>query len=161
MRMAPPGRASNSQTGFVNPCGPHHCATRFGSVQALNTSSRGASKTRVSTNSCSSYAMMFPVAMLFLLFLYVAQIVIQPIEALRPELPVVPNPIGNVLERRGRDPAGPPLCLASSCNQTSTLQDLEVPGDGGHAHRKGGRQLGDRCLAGGQACENGAAGGAC
>src|SRR5260370_24823981 len=134
MRMAPPGRASNSQTGFVNPCGPHHCATRFGSVQALNTSSRGASKTRVSTNSCSSYAMMFPVAMPFLLLLYVAQISIQPIEALRPELPVVPNPIGNVLERPGRDPTGPPHCPAPSRNPTSPPEDLQVPRYGSKSH---------------------------
>src|SRR6266851_7585963 len=108
MRMAPPGRASSSQTGFVNPCGPHHCATHFGSVQALNTSSRGASNTRVSTNSCSSFAMRFPVAILFLLFLHVAQIVIQSIEALRPKFLVVRHPIGHVFERRGRDAARPP-----------------------------------------------------
>src|SRR5712692_6833194 len=122
MRIAPPGRTSSSQTGFVNPCGPHHCATRFGSVQALNTSSRGTSKTLVSTNSCSSFAMMFPVAMLFLLFLYVAQIVIQMIEALRPEPLVVRQPIGYVLKRRGGDPARPPLRLAPACNQTGVLQ---------------------------------------
>src|SRR6266849_5746342 len=157
MRMAPPGRASNSQTGFVNPCGPHHRATRFGSVQALNTSSRGTSKTLVSTNSCSSFAMMFPVAMLFLLFLYVAQIVIQTIQALRPEPLVVRHPIGDILERRGRDPARPPLRLAATCNQTGVFQHLEVPGDGGHAHGKGRRQLCDRGLAGGQTREDGAA----
>src|SRR3989442_11601517 len=128
--MAPPGRKSNSQTGLVNPWGPH-CATCFGSVHNLNTSSRGASNTRVSTNSCSSFAMMFPVAMLFLLFLYVAQIVIQPIEALRPEPPVVRNPIGNVLERSGRDSAGPPLRLAPASNQSRAFQDLEMSRDGG------------------------------
>src|SRR6266852_1869354 len=159
MRMAPPGRTSSSQTGFVNPWGPHHCATRFGSVQALNTSSRGASKTRVSTNTCSSFAMMFPVAMLFLLFLHVAQIFVQTIEALRPEPLVVSDPIGDVLERRGRDPAGPPLRLAPACNQTGVFQHLEMPGDGGHAHREGRRQLCDRGLAGGQAREDGAASG--
>src|SRR5713226_1002272 len=51
MRMAPPGRASNSQTGFVKPFGPHHCAMCFGSVHTLNTSSRGASKTHVMTSA--------------------------------------------------------------------------------------------------------------
>src|SRR5258705_9888164 len=73
MRRAPPGRASNSQTGFVKRLGPHHCATIFGSVQALNTSSRSASKTRVSTNSYPSFGVMLPVAMVFLLFLCVPQ----------------------------------------------------------------------------------------
>src|SRR5579871_4999160 len=47
MRSAPPGFASTSQTGLVKPLGPHHCASSFGSVQALNTRSRGALKTRV------------------------------------------------------------------------------------------------------------------
>src|ERR1700740_1365198 len=117
MRMAPPGRGSHSHTGLVYPRGPHHCATRFGSVHALNTSSRGASNMRVRTNSCCSFAMTFPVAMLFLLFLDVAQIVIQTIKAFRPELLVVRQPIGDVLKRRGSDPAGPPLCLAAARNQ--------------------------------------------
>src|SRR5260370_33941202 len=136
MRMAPPGRKSNSQTGLENPWGPHHCATRFGSVQASNTSSRGASNMRVSTNSCSSFAMMFPAAMLFLLFLYVAQIVIQTIEAFRPEPLVVRHPIGDVLERRGRDPARPPLRLPPACNPTGVFQDFDVPGAGGHTRRQ-------------------------
>src|ERR1700704_271094 len=157
MRMAPPGRKSNSQTGLENPRGPHHCATRFGSVHALNTSSRGASNTRVSTSSWPSFAMMLPVAILFLLFLYVAQIVIQPIEALRPEPLVVSQPIGDVLERPGSDPAGPPLCLAPACNQTGMFQHLEVPGDGGQAHRKGSSELRHSGLPGGQAREDGAA----
>src|SRR5208282_3297591 len=47
----PPGRTSHSQTGLVNPFGPHHCARCFGSVHALKTSSRGASNSRVMTNS--------------------------------------------------------------------------------------------------------------
>ena len=51
IRMAPPGRASASQTGLVNPCGPHHRASRSGSVHALKTSARGASKVRVRTTS--------------------------------------------------------------------------------------------------------------
>jgi len=40
--------------------------------------------------------------MLFLLFLDVTQIVIQAIKALRPELPVVRHPVGDVLERTDR-----------------------------------------------------------
>src|SRR5260370_10089669 len=138
MRMAPPGFASSSHTGFVNPRGPHHCATCFGSIHTLNTSSRGASNSRVNTNSCSSFVMMLPVAMLFLLFLHFVQILIQPIEALRPELPVVPNPIGNVLEWRGRDPAGPPLPLTAARNQTGAFHHFKVAGEGRDSH-------GERC----------------
>ena len=58
IRYRPPGRTSISQTGFVKPFGPHHCATCFGSVQASNTRSRGASKVRVSTKSRSVAAIL-------------------------------------------------------------------------------------------------------
>src|SRR5579883_1469669 len=54
MSIAPPGRASISHTGFVNPCGPHHCSTCFGSIQTLKTSERGASMSRVITSSCAA-----------------------------------------------------------------------------------------------------------
>src|SRR5579871_3650853 len=53
IRQAPPTRTSASQTELVQPLGPHHLAKCAGSVQALNTSSRGASKTRVRTTSRS------------------------------------------------------------------------------------------------------------
>src|SRR5258708_12728620 len=141
MRIAPAGRKSNSQTGLVNPRGPHHCATCFGSVHTLNTSSRGASNSRVTLTSCSSFVMMLPVAMLFLLFLHFVQILIQPIEALRPEPLVACDPIRNILERPGRNPAGPPLRLAPACYQTSMFQHFEVAGDGGPGHSKRGTYL--------------------
>src|SRR5712672_79994 len=122
--MAPPGRASSSQTGFVKWCGPHHIATHFGSVHALKTSFLGASNTRVGTNSCWLLAMRFPVAMPLPLFLDVAQIIIEPVEALHPEFPVVGHPIGDVFQRSRGDPAGPPLRFAPARNQTGLFQHL-------------------------------------
>src|SRR4029077_12653679 len=127
MRIAPPGRKSNSQTGLVNPWGPHHRATCFGSVHTLNTSSRGASNTRVSTNSCPSFAVKLVVATVFLLLLHVTQVIIETIKTFRPKLVVAPHPVRDVLERPGGKPAGPPLRLASARNQTGVLQRLEVP----------------------------------
>src|SRR6266853_2478766 len=159
MRMAPPGLASSSQTGLVKWCGPHHTATHFGSVQALNTSFLGASNTRVSTNSCSLLAIMFPVAMLVPLLLHVAQIIVEAIEALHPKLPVVRHPISDVFQGRGGDPARPPLRLASARNQAGMFQHLQVPGHSGHAHREGSRQLGDGRLASGKPGKDGAPGG--
>src|SRR5258708_38753198 len=147
MRMAPPGRTSSSQTGFVNPRGPHHSATRFGSVQALNTSSRGASNTRVSTNSCPSFGTKLPVAMLFLLFLHVLQIFVQTVKTFGPEPLVVRQPFSDILERRGANTAWPPLRLARACYQTSVFQNLEVAGNGGPTHCKGRRPVFDRCPA--------------
>src|SRR5437762_4741120 len=115
---------------------------------ALNTSSLGASNTRVSTNSCSLFAMMFPVAILFPLFLNISQIVIQPFKALRPEPPVLRSPVGNVLERTCLEPAGPPLRFVSPRDQSRALQHLKVLGDGRHAHLEWLGQLCDRGFSG-------------
>src|SRR6266850_2935339 len=147
--MVPPGRKSNSQIGLANPWGPHHCETCFGSVHTLNSSSLGASKIRVSTSSYSfSFAAVFPVAMLLLPILYVVQVVVQTVKALRPEMPVVLRPIGNVLERTCLEPAGPPLCLVSTCDQPRARQHLKVLGDGRHADLEWFGQLRDRGFSG-------------
>src|SRR5882724_9075898 len=127
MRIAPPGLASNSQTGFVKWRGPHHTATHLGSLQALNTSFLGASNTRVKTNSCSLLAMRLPVAMPFPLLLNVAQIIVETIEALHPKLAVVRHPIGDIFERPGSDAAGPPLRFTPAGNQAGMFQHLEMP----------------------------------
>src|SRR5580700_11915206 len=116
MRIAPPTRTSSSQTGFVNPFGPHHCAVCRTSVQALNTRLRGASKTRVMIKSHSDDPVVSIVALVFafcadmrLLLLSISgifllefpQIHIQPVEALLPEAPVVFHPTSNILQRTG------------------------------------------------------------
>src|SRR6266513_1468589 len=149
MRMAPPGRASTSQTGAVKPCGPHHCATRFGSVHAANTRVRGALNVRVSTSSrsvlpgsgCPAASL---AGMSLLLSLYLAQIVVQTVEGRCPEPPVLPHPIGDVLERARLEPAGPPLRPPPARNQPGALQHLEMLGNPGEAHLEGLRQLRDR-----------------
>src|SRR5437879_10878226 len=127
MRVAPPGRASNSQTGLVNLCGPHHWATIFGSGQALNTSSRGASRMRVSSNSCPSFGVMLPVAMVFLLFLCVPQIFVQTVETFGPEALIMRQPIRAILERRGSNAARPPLRFAPARYQPGVFQHFQVP----------------------------------
>ena len=48
----PPGLTSILSTVIVRFFGPHHCGIRFGPVNVLNTSSRGASQMRVMTISC-------------------------------------------------------------------------------------------------------------
>src|SRR5487761_923808 len=118
MRIAPPTRTSNSQTGLVNPFGPHHCAVCFASVHALNTSSRGASNSRVITRSHSEdpralipalYADML-LLLLFIfriLFVHFPQIVVEPVETLLPKPPVVFHPTGHVLQRARLQAAGP------------------------------------------------------
>src|SRR5271156_6341637 len=107
----------------VKPFGPHHFSTCCGSVQALNTISRGASKIRVNISSrsgTSAAVLVFPAlvaAMLFLpllcFLLHLAQIVVQPVEALGPEFAVMLHPVGHIAQRTGLQPARPPLRLAS------------------------------------------------
>src|ERR1700694_1953097 len=110
IRMAPPGRTSNSQIGFVNPFGPHHCATCVGSAHAAHTSSRGASMVRVRTSSDDTSAEVVklkdrfpagPVLRLFagmflLLDLKFAKVVLQAIDALVPEPAVLLHPVGDL-----------------------------------------------------------------
>src|ERR1700735_3312905 len=61
-RDFPPTRRSILQTGPVNPFGPHHCITYFGSVHAFQTNSRGASKTRVTTIRSISLTVLFVIS---------------------------------------------------------------------------------------------------
>src|SRR5271169_3680684 len=155
MRIAPPARASSSHTGFVKPFGPHHCSMCLVSVHALNTSSLGASKTRVTTRSHSDaptaaltlalFADM-PLLLLILqiLFLQFPQIIVQTIETLLPELPVVFHPACNVLQRTRLQPARPPLSLTAARDQSGTFQHFQMLGNCRHAHRERRGQFRDR-----------------
>src|SRR5579872_2050378 len=101
----------------------------FGSVHAWKTSARGASNVRVITNSRSGSGFaLLPWAMSVLLllrvFLCLAQIFVQSVEALRPEPPIVLHPVGHVLERSRVQTARPPLRLAPALDQPGALQHL-------------------------------------
>src|SRR5256885_17138071 len=94
-RHTPPGRTSISWIVLRKPFGPHQWTTCFGSVHIRQTSSRGASKTRVATISfCAAFA---TAMFLLLLFLFeLAQVLVQAVEALFPECAVVPDPVGHL-----------------------------------------------------------------
>src|SRR5579862_2629274 len=103
---APPTFGSTSQTGLVKWCGPHQRCRCTGFVQASNTSSRGASKMRVRVTSPSSGLVLvvladilFSFGFWFLCFciasLQLAEVIVQPVETLLPELPVVIDPVGH------------------------------------------------------------------
>src|SRR5579859_3985068 len=97
MYIRPPGRGSTSITGLEKLWGPHHWARYFGSVHAFQTSSRGASKTRVRLSSLVSTSLFLAVmaGMFLLLPLQFAQIFVEPIEALLPELAIFTDPVGD------------------------------------------------------------------
>src|ERR1041385_4728640 len=96
-RNFPPTRKSIWQTGAVNPFGPHHCITYFGSVHAFQTSSRGASKTLVITIRSVSFTVFFVIADLH--FFHLIQHHIQFVETLFPELAIANCPVADGLYR--------------------------------------------------------------
>src|SRR5579862_5824453 len=127
-----------------------------GSVHTFHTSSRGASKTREITNSCSVDGVegLFSATMIPLLFLQLMQIIVQPIETLLPETTVLPHPIGNLLEPLRLKPAGPPLSLAAARNQAGAFEHLEMFGDSRQTHFERLRQLRYRRFAAGKPRKN-------
>src|SRR6516162_8191501 len=125
-RNRPPGRASAFQDSTSKPLGPHQRARCAASVQTLKTRLRGASysRSRTSTRSAGApvsaasaapplAASLLPVmclsVMCWILGLQLAQVVAQPVEALPPEPAVVLDPVGDLLQGAGLQPAGPPL----------------------------------------------------
>src|SRR4026209_2962112 len=91
---SPPTRNSNARVVVVNPSGPHHCDRWRTSVNASNTSSRGALITREITISRSAVTdcagACRPVAVIWSALLpcllELLHVRVQPVEALVPEL---------------------------------------------------------------------------
>src|SRR5579863_2372543 len=95
-RNFPPTRKSILQTGAVKPFGPHHCMMYFGSVHAFQTSSRGASKTRVITIRSVSLTVLFVISDLLFHLIHNH---IQLVETLFPESAIAKRPIADCLNR--------------------------------------------------------------
>src|SRR5215475_3978990 len=96
-RNFPPTRKSILQTGAVNPFGPHHCITYFGSVHAFQTNARGASNTRVITIRSGSLPVFFVIS--GLRFFHSIHNHLQPVESLFPESAVADRPVADCLYR--------------------------------------------------------------
>src|SRR6266849_5046860 len=106
-RNTPPARKSISHIGKEHPFGINQRVRCSGLVQALKTSSRGASKIRtiVSSRSPTLVKTSFLLGifsllagMFLLLFFKFFQIIVQPIEALVKKPAIVRHPVGDVLE---------------------------------------------------------------
>src|SRR5689334_12883807 len=96
-RNFPPTRKSISQKGAVQPFGPHHCITYFGSVHAFQTNSRGASKTLVTTIRSVSLTAFFVISDLS--FFHLSQNHVQLVETFFPELAIADRPVADCLDR--------------------------------------------------------------
>src|SRR4249920_1341497 len=121
--QAPPGRKSISHFTTSWFLGPHQCDMCSHELCASNTSSRGASKTRVMTifrsgvASVCLYLPSSPIALLLSLAwtssLELVQVLVQSVVALLPEAAVPVGPLGDLLQRDRPQPRGPPLPLPS------------------------------------------------
>src|SRR5215212_6796743 len=121
----------------VSTCaGPYHAASSSGSVQALKTRSRGASKMCVIRTFVS-------VTMLFLS----AQVRVEPADPGLPCPLARLHPVHGLVERLCLQPARPPLRLPAADDQPRPLEHLQVTRDRRQAHRKRLGELADRRLA--------------
>src|SRR5215210_2701374 len=152
----PPTRGSmRTRSRGVSTCsGPYHAATSSGSVQARNTFSRGASKMRVISTSCSAAATGVG-SLIWLSFS--AQVRVESVHPGLPGLLARLHPVDRLVERLGLEPARPPLRLPAADDQPRALEHLQVPRDRREAHRERLRELVDGRLALGEAREDRAA----
>src|SRR5215469_16404623 len=98
---APPTRSLPWFSLKVNPRGQDHCASSSGSVQARNTSSRGALKVRRMFSSRSAVALFRTLAsMSLLLSLRLAEVTVEAAEAALPVAAVAFGPLGDLAQRR-------------------------------------------------------------
>src|SRR5687768_6261303 len=124
--------------GVSKASGPYHAVTSSGSVQALNTRSRGASNTRVIRTSWSAAAWGVE---LFILFSFRAQVRFESVHSGLPRLLARPHPLHRLVERLGLHPARPPLGLPAADDQPRSLEHLEVARDRRQGHWERLRQL--------------------
>ena len=91
--------------------------------------------------------------------LKLAEVVVEAVEALLPELAVILEPLVDAAQRLRLDLARPPLRLPAAGDEARVLQHLQVLRDGGEADRERGREFGHGRLTCHEAGEDRAAGG--
>src|SRR5258707_5495077 len=140
-----------------------HCLMSSLSARAFQTRAPGALKVR-STTSGSSFVTTLSFAAIFLLLalnfvnlvlvLQFLEVAVEPVEALLPVAPVVLDPVGDVLERIGLEPAGPPLRLATALDEPRAFQHFQVFRDCRQAYLETLGQFQDRGFDGGETRED-------
>src|SRR6185312_7971222 len=158
-RQTPPGRKSKALVVTEKPFGPHHCARCLASVNAVHTVSRGAANTRVPTIARASCARsrLFcsaTVLLLWLLCLQRLEVIVEAVEPLLPEPPIVVEPLVDALEGSRFEPAGPPLRRAAAGDQPGIFQHFQMLRDRGSADFERSGELADGGLAKGETREN-------
>src|SRR5215470_9699151 len=154
----PPARSSPRCSVKLNPRGQDHCASSCGSVQARNTSSRGALKVRRMTSSCSALALFRTFAsMALLLSLQLTEIAVEPAEAALPVTAVMLGPPCYLAQRLSLQTARTRRSAPAANDEPGALQHLQVLGDRRLAHCEGRRELHHARLTAREAGKNGTA----
>src|SRR3954454_21709064 len=122
---APPGRASTviRSSGALVPVGPQKWVRCSGSTRQRKTSSRGASKTRLTCRTCSVMGSSVRGG------LQGAEVVVELVEALRPQPPVRLDPVHGSVQGGPLEVAGAELRLRAPGDQPRALEHLEMLGD--------------------------------
>src|SRR5262245_14987729 len=163
-RHRPPGRTSIWSTTVSSRRGPHHLGTRSGSVIALNTTSRGASKTRVMTMSCRPGSITNSVSLMVCSSLDVVDVLdvldapdflVEPVKPVARDIPIALDPVRSDPEGCDLQAAGPPLRVTAAGDQPGPLEHLEMFGDRLEADGERFSQLVHRGLAVGEARQDG------
>src|SRR6187431_3232535 len=79
--------------------------------------------------------------------LELAEVRVEPLEALIPVRPVLADPVRDVTQRSGHQPPRTPLGLPAALDEPRPLEHTEVLRDRGLAELERGRQVLHRCLA--------------
>src|SRR5437016_3722220 len=146
---------------MVKPRGHDHCARCCGSVQARNTSARGASNVRriVSSRSATGAAALSwaLAAISSLLALQPGEVGIEALEAPLPVAPIALGPVRHLPQRPRLEPARPRLRPAAADDEPGPLEHLQMLRDRRLAHAEGLRELHHARLPAGEAGEDRAA----
>src|SRR5215469_3755483 len=154
----PPTRSSPLCSVKLNPRGQDHCASSCGSVQARNTSSRGASKVRRMMSSRSALVLSRTLASIsFLLSLQLAKVAVEAAEAPFPVAAIALGPARHLAQGFRLQTTRPGWAAPAAAHEARALEHLEVLGDRRLAHGERARQLHHARLARGEPGEDGAA----
>src|SRR5260370_37771887 len=155
----PPGRGSTLMvaSGVLIPAGPQKWVRCSGSIMQRNTSSLGASNARVEMSSPASGVMSFiglSYPFLRRCSLDVAHVLVELVEPLLPDPPVLLDPADGRVQHRTLQVAGPELGATGPGDEPALLEHLQVLGDArkGHVERRG--QLVHRGVPPGQASDD-------
>src|SRR3977135_488189 len=133
--QTPPGRNSKVRVVVVNPFGPQPRPRCAGSVNASNTSRRGPWMVREMMNSRSAaIGLLFANVIAVLLALKLLHVLVEPVEALAPELFEPADPLVDRLQAARVEAVEPVLTHPTDAHEAHLSKHAQVLGCEGRCH---------------------------